>query len=159
MHCSIDTAISRMADADFCLAPSSDRLDRQLRQRLLGWSGFAASWLGQRDIPVHLIRYEDMLADTAATLLAALRFAGAKPDQARLDRAIAFASIDELRRQEAESGFREAPRKVGSFFRRGTAGGWRDDLSYDQVARIERDHGVMMDQLGYSRSAVPTEKE
>jgi aryl sulfotransferase len=159
MHCSIDEAISRMGDAGFCLASSSDRLDRQLRQRLLGWSGFVHSWLDQRDIPVHLIRYEDMLADTAATLVAALRFAAAEPDQARLDRAIAFASIDELRRQEAESGFREAPRKVRSFFRRGTAGGWRDDLSRDQIARIECDHGIMMDRLGYSRSAIQTEKE
>ena len=159
MHCSIDQAISRMGDVDFCLASSSDRLDRQFRQRLLGWSGFVHSWLDQRDIPIHLIRYEDMLADTAATLLAALRFAGAEPDQAQLDRAIAFASIDELRRQEAESGFREAPRKVSSFFRRGTAGGWRDDLSHNQVAQIERDHGIMMDRLGYSRSAVQTEKE
>ena len=159
MHCSIDQAISRMGDVDFCLSSSSDRLDRQFRQRLLGWSGFAASWLDQRDIPVHLIRYEDMLADTAATLLAALRFAGAEPDQMRLGRAIAFASIDELRRQEAESGFREAPRKAGSFFRRGIAGGWRNDLSRDQIARIERDHGIMMDRLGYSRSATRTEKE
>ncbi|WP_066823879.1 sulfotransferase domain-containing protein [Sphingomonas mali] len=159
MHCSIDTAISRMADPDFCFASSSDRLDRQFRQRLLGWSGFASSWLDQHDIPVHLIRYEDMLADTAAILLAALRFAGTEADQTRLDRAIAFASIDELRRQEAESGFREAPRKVDSFFRRGTAGGWRDDLSHDQIARIERDHGIMMDRLGYSRSATQTERE
>ena len=148
-----------MGDVDFCLSSSSDRLDCQFRQRLLGWSGFAASWLDQRDIPVHLIRYEDMLADTAATLLAALRFAGAEPDQMRLGRAIAFASIDELRRQEAESGFREAPRKAGSFFRRGIAGGWRNDLSRDQIARIERDHGIMMDRLGYSRSATRTEKE
>jgi hypothetical protein len=159
LRCPVDLAISRMADADFCFASASDRLDRQFRQRLLGWSGFASSWLDQRDIPVQLVRYEDMLADTAATVLAALRFAGTEPDRTRLDRAIAFASIDELQRQEAESGFREAPRKIGSFFRRGTAGGWRDDLSRDQIARIERDHGMMMDRLGYSRSATQTEKE
>jgi len=159
MHCSVDEAISRMGDADFCFASASDRLDRQFRQRLLGWGGFARSWLDQHDVPVHLVRYEDMLADTAATVLAALRFAGTEPDQTRLDRAIAFASIDELQRQEAESGFREAARKAQSFFRRGIAGGWRDDLTLDQIARIERDHGAMMDRLGYSRSAALTEKK
>lgn len=157
MHCSVDKAIDRMGDVDFCLASASDGLDRQFRQRLLGWSGFAASWLDQRDISVHLVRYEDMIADTAATTLAALRFAGIEPDPMRLDRAIAFGSIDELQRQEAQSGFREAPRKAQSFFRRGIAGGWRDDLSRDQIARIEHDHGTMMDRLGYIRSPEETE--
>jgi len=157
MHCSVDVAIGRMGDRDFCFASAADRLDRQFRQRLLGWSGFAESWLDQHDIPVHLVRYEDMLADTAAMARAALRFAGVEPDPARLERAIAFASIDELQRQEAESGFREAPPKAPSFFRRGIAGGWRDDLTHDQIARIERDHGFMMDRLGYSRSTGETE--
>jgi hypothetical protein len=98
-----------------------------------------------------------MLADTATTALAALRFAGVEPDPARLDRAIAFASIDELQRQEAESGFREAPRKAQSFFRRGIAGGWRDDLTHGQIVRIEHDHGTIMDRLGYIRSTAETE--
>ena len=157
MNCPIDVAIDRMGDRDFCFAAAADRLGHQFRQRLLGWSGFAESWLDQHDIPVHLVRYEDMLADTAATVLAALRFAGIESDPARLERAIAFASIDELQRQEAESGFREAPRKAPSFFRRGIAGGWREDLAHDQIARIERDHGFMMDRLGYSRSTAETE--
>ena len=157
MHCLVDVAIDRMGDRDFCFASATDRLDRQFRQRLLGWSGFAESWLDQHDIPVHLVRYEDMLADTAATALAALRCAGVEPDPVRLEHAIAFASIDELQRQEAESGFREAPRKAQIFFRRGIAGGWRDELTPDQIARIERDHGIMMGRLGYSRSAAETE--
>jgi len=157
MHCPIDVAIDRMGDRDFCFASAVDRLDRQFRQRLLGWSGFAESWLDQHDIPVHLVRYEDMLDDTVAMARAALRFAGVEPDPALLERAIAFASIDELQRQEAENGFREASRKAQSFFRRGIAGGWRDDLTRDQIARIERDHGIMMDRLGYSRASAETE--
>jgi hypothetical protein len=152
MSCSIDTAIARMNDADFCLASATDRLDRQLRQRLLGWSGFAQSWLNQRDIPVHLIRYEDMLTDTAAILTAALRFAGSEPNPIAVDRAVAFASISELRRQEAEKGFREAPRRMSGFFRRGTSGGWKGELTSAQVLQIEHDHAAMMDRLNYSRS-------
>ena len=152
MSSSIDTAITRMIDVDFCLASATDRLDRQLRQRLLGWSGFAQSWLDQRDIPVHLIRYEDMLTDTAAILTAALRFAGSEPNPMAIDRAVAFASIGELRRQETEKGFREAPRRMSGFFRRGTSGGWKDELTSAQVLQIERDHAAMMDRLNYSRS-------
>ena len=152
MSCSIDTAIARMNDSDFCLASASDRIDRQFRQRLLGWSGFARSWLDQRDIPVHLVRYEDMLNDTAAILTAALRFAGLEPSPMAIDRAVAFASIGELRRQETEKGFREAPRKMSGFFRRGTSGGWRGELTSAQALRIEHDHAAMMDRLNYSRS-------
>ncbi|MGN6817495.1 MAG: sulfotransferase domain-containing protein [Sphingomonas sp.] len=159
MRCTVDTAIGYMASADFCFDSATDRIDRQFRQRLLGWSGFARSWLDQRDIPVHLVRYEDMLADTEATVRAALAFAGAEIDSVRLRQAIAFASIAELQRQEAESGFREAPRQVRRFFRRGTAGNWRDDLTPEQAARVERDHGEMMDRLGYVRSLAETETE
>lgn len=153
MASSIDVAIARMGDPDFCFADRADRLARQFRQRLLGWSGFAASWLDQTDIPVHLVRYEDMIADTAATAAAALAFAGVEPRRDRLDRAVGFASIGELQRQEAEKGFREAPRKTERFFRRGMAGGWRDELSAEQIARIEHDHGAMMQRLGYARAA------
>lgn len=157
LQCSVDIAIDRMANSDFCLASATDRLDRQFRQRLLGWSGFAESWLDQNDIPVHLVRYEDMLTDTAAIARAALHFAGFEADPAGLENAVAFASIEELQRQEAESGFCEAPRRVGSFFRRGTAGDWQRDLKPEQIARIERDHGPMMNRLGYIRSIVETE--
>ena len=152
MSCSIDTAIRRMSDADFCLASAQDRLDRQFRQRLRGWSGFARTWLDQRDIPVYLVRYEELLADTAATLTAALRFAGLEPNPMAIDRAVAFASISELRRQEAEKGFREAPRKMSGFFRRGTSGGWKDELTSAQVLRIEHDHAAMMDRHNDGRS-------
>lgn len=158
MRCPIDVAIDRMADADFCFAAAADRIDRQFRQRLLSWSGFMRSWLDQRDIPVHLVRYEDLLSDTAATARAALAFAGIEPDPVQLDQAIAFASIGELQRQEAQHGFREAPRDVRGFFRRGVAGGWRDELHPHQIARIERDHGPMMDRLGYDRSTAITEQ-
>ena len=159
LGCSMDIAIGRLGDPDFCLAAAVDRLNRQLRQRLLGWSGFNASWLDQRDIPVHVVRYEDMIGDTVATARGALAFAGIDATPDRLDRAIAFASIDELQRQEAEKGFREAPRKAGRFFRRGVTGGWRDELTPAQAVRIERDHGAMMDRLGYARSATTTEME
>lgn len=152
MASSIDMAIRRMDNPDFCLASSPDRLDRQLRQRLLGWSGFAQSWMDQDDIPVHVIRYEDMLADTAAILSTALSFVGLDPDPAAVQRAVAFAAIDELKRQEAEKGFHEAPRDISAFFRRGAAGSWREELTNEQVARIERDHATMMGRLGYASS-------
>ena len=65
-------------------------------------------------------------------------------------RAVAYADFDELRRQEEDKGFSETPRPPGGlFFRRGETGAWRDELSTEQVARIEAAHGPMMRRLGY----------
>jgi Sulfotransferase domain len=155
---SVDDAIAFMNDpgAAFCIRPA--RLHNQLRQQLPGWSGHIASWLDQTDIPVHLIRYEDLRADTAATFSRTLDFAGRPANEDDIRRAVAFADFAELRRQEEErKGFREAPRHMGSlFFRRGEAGAWRDELSGEQVARIEAAHGPMMRRLGYEpASATP----
>src|SRR5581483_2511314 len=116
----------------------TDRLPSQLRQKLPGWSGHIASWLDQSDIPVHLVRYEDMQRDTLSVLRGVLHFAGRPASEEELRRAVAFADFAQLRQQEQEKGFREAPHPGGgSFFRRGESGAWRDELTAEQVARVE----------------------
>ena len=109
-----------------------------------------ASWLDQTDLPVHLVRYEELQTDAAAALRAGLAFAGieASPEDASL--AASSSGFDALRRQELERGFREAPlRAREGFFRRGVSGGWKDELTAEQAARIEREHLSMMERLGY----------
>ena len=146
----IDRAISRMADPVDCVSGSTGRGHVQLRQCLLGWSGFNASWLDQRDLPVLLIRYEDMIADAASALARVVTFAELAPEPDRIARAVAMASFGELTGQESANGFAESPRKMsGRFFRRGEAGAWRDELTLEQIAQIERAHGAMMTRLGY----------
>jgi hypothetical protein len=155
MSLDLDQAIEFMGspEATFCGTRSGQ--PNQLRQRLLDWSGHVASWLDQADIPTHLIRYEDLLADTARELAGALAFAGREATAAEIDRAVAFSSFSELRRQEGERGFREAPRPHAprDFFRRGETGAWRSDLSPEQATRLQTRHGAMMRQLGYDLAA------
>ena len=146
----IDKAVALMNDrqAVYCAKPG--RLDQQLRQQLPGWSGHVSTWLDQTDIPVHLIRYEDMQADPFATFRKALEFAGRPAGDDDIQRAVGYADFAELRRQEEHKGFSEAPRRPGgTFFRRGEAGAWRDELTAEQVARIEAAHAPMMRWLGY----------
>ena len=123
---------------------------QQTRQRLLDWGGHAASWLDQSDLPVHLLRYEDLLADTAAAFGRVLDFLGVTADADRIVRAARHADFSELQRQERRGGFAE---RVGSapFFRRGQAGGWRECLTPAQVRAIEDAQGPAMDRLGYRR--------
>jgi hypothetical protein len=149
---SIDDAIAFMNDRDAKFGANPTKQDLQLRQKLPGWSGHVASWLDQTDIPVHLVRYEDLQIDTAAVLRRALEFAGQAAADDELCRAVKFADFAQLRQQEEEKGFREAPQADARFFRRGEAGAWRDELKPDQAARIEADHAPMMRRLGYELS-------
>lgn len=145
----IDRAIGFMSDAGACFCGDSDRAPGQLRQKLTSWSAHAASWLGQRDVPVHLVRYEDLQRAPAATFRAALAFAGWPATDAAIERAVRLSAFEGAAALERAHGFREAPNDE-PFFRRGRTGGWRDELSTAQVARIERDHAPMMQRLGYA---------
>jgi aryl sulfotransferase len=148
MAIDIDAAISFMADGASSFFGSVNSVSNQLRQQLLGWSAWHASWLEQGDLPVHLVRYEDMKADPVASLAAALAFAGQSIDTVALARAVDLARFDRLQAREAQTGFREAP--IGrQFFRRGESGGWRGELTSERVARNVRDHSAMMERLGY----------
>lgn len=146
----IDDAIAFLGDKRAAFSAKTASLSRQLRQRLLDWSGHVASWLGQTDIPVHLVRYEDLQADAPAAFRAALAFAGHSATEDQILRAVRLASFAELQRQEQAKGFREAPSRIASgFFRRGEAEAWRDELTPAQAARIAKEHAAMMSRLGY----------
>jgi aryl sulfotransferase len=148
-----EEAAAMMGDPDSALAAKGDRQPLQLRQRLLGWSGFYRSWLDQQEVPVHLLRYEALHDDAPGTLGALLSALGTSVDRARLERAAERSAFDRLQAQEAEAGFREGPVRMatGRFFRSGRSGGWREELSEAVRARIESDHGMMMHRLGYLR--------
>jgi aryl sulfotransferase len=151
----IDEAITFMANPSAAFSVAKYRQLTQFRQKLPRWSGHVASWLEQKDIPVHLIRYEDLVHDPFTSFRRALNFAGCSTDDDAIRRAVAFADFAQLRAQESEKGFREAPPQAGPFFRRGVTGGWRDELTPAQVMRVEADHGAMMQRLGYTLSTKP----
>jgi len=156
----IDAAIEYMAKAEISLCASRRTQPNQLRQRLLGWNGFIQSWLDQRDIPVHVVRYESLKEDTVGALRAVLEFTEVPSSDDAIQRAVRSADFDELQRQEASTGFREAPRRGTDtrFFRRGVSGAWKDELTPTQLATIECNHGPMMTSLGYPLIHAPQQE-
>ncbi len=123
---------------------------RQLPQFLGTWSDHARSWLDDSGLPVHPMRYEDLLRDPRAAFGAMLTFAGVDVDPARLERAVAAAAFERLQEQERERGFRERRQTAtAAFFRQGRAGGWREALTPEQAAQIVEANGGMMRRLGY----------
>lgn len=144
-------AVENMCDPEFAISRSIGGLSDQLRQRMLSWSGHVQSWLDESGLPVHVVRYEDLLNDPEATFGEVVRFCGLPYDETLVRKAVAFSDFSELQRQEQEKGFRErsllAP---GPFFRRGQAGAWHEELPPELVNRLVATHGETMKRFGYT---------
>lgn len=123
---------------------------RRFDEAWSSWSEHVRGWLDQADMPVHCVRYEDLLADTSGAFAAVAHFLGLDAPAGELQRAVDFASFDQVRRQEQANGFKERmPRSTAPFFRSGRAGGWREALSAQQQARIVEANRQVMTRLGY----------
>jgi hypothetical protein len=147
---SMDESIAWMAsdDAEFC--PQRVNSGPALPQRVMSWSSHAESWLKQNSLPVHLVRYEDLLADPEGQFRKLADFMGLGEDGAAVREAVQRSRFEELRKQEAAQGCSLRPASSDRFFRNGKAGGWREVLTGAQVERIARTHEATMERLGYA---------
>lgn len=100
------------------------------------WDDHIATWVGAPGLQRHVMRYEDMVADTEGAFRGLFAFLRAPVQNGQLRRAIRAASFESLQKQEREKGFRERPPGMQQFFATGRSGGWREKLSPAQVARI-----------------------
>ncbi len=146
----LDTAVALLCDSRHALCAAPGRLFNQLRQPQLTWSGHVRSWTRQRDLPVHVLRYEDMKRRPLEAFGAAVKFAGLSCDERAIARAVERSAIERLQEQEAAAGFREKMRRSERFFRRGEVGSWRDSLTPRQTSRIVECHGEVMTEFGYA---------
>ncbi|MBF0304980.1 MAG: sulfotransferase domain-containing protein [Alphaproteobacteria bacterium] len=146
----IDDAVALLAAPAAWLVASARTTGRHLTCRLSTWSLHVESWLDAPGLRVLPVRYEDMTTDMPAVLgdvAAFLGWSGVRPEA--VIAAVEATRFGRLRDQEARRGFRDKPPEMPRFFRRGEAGGWRDTLTARQAGRIERDHGRVMERLGY----------
>lgn len=119
-----------------------------LHHYLTSWSNHVRGWMDHGEFPRTIIKYEDMLKDTRGEFVRILEAFGMPVIDHKIDYAIEMMQFDELKRQEKRAGFIEASKNT-KFFKRGTSGHWKDILTEEQVAQIEKDHGEMMQRLGY----------
>lgn len=93
-----------------------------------------------------LLRYEDMHADSAATLRRVIAFLGAQPDDRQVEEAVRFASVENLRELERSRFFRGSGIRMRAGdrsnpdsykVRRAKVGGYRDYFDDDQLTRID----------------------
>ncbi len=142
----VDEVIRFMADPE----AATGGTDAKVYERLSSWSAHVHFWTRHPNPRLHVMRYEDMVAAPAESFGAVIRFLGHEPAAARLARAVEFSSFAVLQGQERQHGFAERPAEsAAAFFRVGQVGQWRTFLTDSQRARIERDHGVLMEQWKY----------
>ena len=149
----LDRTIRRMDDPATHDSHIPGGIFGRLPEPMTTWSGHVASWTGQSDLPLHVARYEDLLADPRGGFGAIVRFAGLAWDGPRLDRALGHSAFPRLQAQEAESGFAEKQPTAPSFFRAGVAGSWRGALTPAQVRALADAHGEVMERFGYLEEA------
>lgn len=114
------------------------------------WSQHVWSWTRNDNRALHVMRYEDMLAEPSETFAALAGHLLIDFTGRQLTSAIENSSFARLQAQERKNGFRERPPTADqNFFREGRAGGWKDILTPAQVERIVRDHGEQMQRFGY----------
>lgn len=128
----IDTAIDRMCNPETVMGTPTGIFD------ILGrWDDHVHSWTHAPGLKHRVIRYEDLLRKPAKEMRGLLEvFLGQKVDAAKLARAIKATAFATMQKQEREHGFTERPEGMASFFAKGQAGVWKDDLTPAQVARL-----------------------
>ena len=116
---------------------------------LSSWSIHVKSWTQMRQGKLHVVRYEDLLADPYGELGKIARKLGITTEEARIRRAVGHASFKTLQEMERDKGFAERSEFSETFFRSGRSGVWKDELTPELAKRIERDHREQMKRFGY----------
>lgn len=128
----LDSTIERMSSNANIMAT-----DTGLFEPLGRWDDHVNFWTMAPGLPIYTIRYEDMIANPAKVISALLeKFMRVKVDRPKLAYAVKAASFKSLKKQEKELGFAEKPASMESFFSKGQAGAWKQDLSPEQVGKI-----------------------
>jgi hypothetical protein len=118
-------------------------------EALSSWSIHVKSWTQRSHGKLHVVRYEDLLADPYGEFGKIARKLGITTEEARIRRAVDHASFKALQQMERETGFSERSDFSEKFFRSGRSGAWMDQLTPEQAKRIERDHREQMKRFGY----------
>jgi hypothetical protein len=110
-----------------------------------------------------LVRYEDLVADTAKELAAILAFLGESPDANSVEGAVAYANLGNMRKLEDHGNQLFRPGKVrmsrpagddGYKARRAKIGGYREDFSKAEANLIDAEiNRLLVPTFGYHRAA------
>ena len=119
------------------------------------WGEHAASWLATRygQAGFLLVRYEDMIEDTARELARMADFLGLDANAELMEQAVSRSRADNMRKLEkSQAALFNATKDTRQdilFVRSAKAGGWRSELPENSILQIEQAWGHVIRWLGY----------
>jgi hypothetical protein len=114
------------------------------------WDQHVRSWVDQTQLPVLVIRYEDMLNNGAETFQALAEFLDLPAEPSLVNQALANTAMDRLQKLEDQvGGFAEKPKGCERFFRSGRTGEGAEQLQLGQRERLATSLAKMMERFNY----------
>lgn len=127
---------------------------QQYYQLMGTWAMHVASWMNQKNIPVHIIRYEDMKCKPFETFKEAVFQMQLDYSDEAILKAIEACDFNKLKKQEENKGFKERATPSSAFFFKGETGRWKKELTKEQIQKIMTVNESMMKRLGYWEEAI-----
>ena len=148
-NATIEKTIENLNNPEFGISVSKSKLQPQLYQKISSWSEHVISWTKKSELPVHIIKYEDMISDPFGAFKQVTHFLNIERSEPEIKRAIEFSSFEELQKQESQFGFKEKPINSEAFFKNGKSGVNVSQLSNFHKMSIWKKHFQTMDKYGY----------
>ena len=129
-------------------------------QFISSWSNHYKSWKIQKDIPIKIIRYEDLLLKTYEVTKEVIQFINSTSDQKneldikKLKNSVNSTSFSKLKKNEKEKGFSEAifskkKKKMIPFFNLGPENDWKTILDKDFAIKLNEKFKDDLKEFGY----------
>ncbi len=146
----VERCLDYLLDPTAALVPGERHGGRQVRQHMGRWDQHVRSWADQSELPILVIRYEDMLSKGAETFMGLATFLGLPTERDLVEQALENTSIDKLKKLEEQvGGFAEKPEGCERFFRSGRTGEGAEQLSIDQRKRLAKGLAEVMQRFDY----------
>ena len=146
----LERCVAFLLDEQAGLCRSGKRGGQQVRQFMGTWANHVHSWLDQDQIPVLLLRYEDLLAEPQLQFSQLACFLQLPAEPELIAEAVRNTSFQALRsKEEQEGGFHERPDGCERFFRSGRSGEGQEELTAEQLAQLEDVFAETLKQTGY----------
>ena len=146
----LERCVDHLLDPNAALVPGERFGGRQVRQHMGRWDQHVRSWADQTQLPVLIMRYEDMLANGLETFTKLARFLGLPDEPKLIQQALDNTSIDRLKKLEDDvDGFAEKPSGCERFFRSGRTGEGAEQLTIEQRKRLAKGLAEAMKRFQY----------
>jgi hypothetical protein len=145
----LNTAIDQLNCVTCSIGRSKKSASNQLEQALFSWSGHVKSWVDQPNLPVHVMRYEDLLTHPTLHFKNALNFLGIAHSEQQIELAVKNSDFSIVAQQEKEFGFKEKPQKSKQFFHSGKASDLDQLNGNHDFEKLKEHHAEVMKRYNY----------